>query len=115
MKYLRNSILKYLLVVLFVSYYVGGIAFTHVHHYPTYSIIHSHPYLPGADGQTHHSHSTDALSTIEVLSHVVLDMLPVFALCMTWMLLFVLFPQPAYLTLLRLARYCSLRAPPAFI
>lgn len=115
MKYLRNSMLKYLLVVLFVCYYVGGIAFTHVHHYPTYSIIHSHPYLPDADGQTHHSHSTKALSTIEVLSHVVLDMLPVFVLGMTWMLLFVLFRQPIYITLLRLARYCSLRAPPAFI
>ena len=42
--------LRPLLVVLFMSYYVGGTAFTHTHHFLNYSITHSHPYLPGADG-----------------------------------------------------------------
>ena len=49
--------LRPLLVVLFMSYYVGGTAFTHTHHFLTYSITHSHPYLPGADGLPHHEHS----------------------------------------------------------
>lgn len=52
--------LRPLLVVLFMSYYVGGTAFTHTHHFLTYSITHSHPYLPGADGLPHHEHSTVA-------------------------------------------------------
>ena len=42
--------LRPLLVVLFMSYYVGGTAFTHTHHFLNSSITHSHPYLPGADG-----------------------------------------------------------------
>ena len=31
--------LRPLLVVLFMSYYVGGTAFTHTHHFLTYSIL----------------------------------------------------------------------------
>ena len=57
--------LRPLLVVLFMSYYVGGTAFTHTHHFLNYSITHSHPYLPGADGLPHHEHSTVAFNTID--------------------------------------------------
>ena len=57
--------LRPLLVVLFMSYYVGGTAFTHTHHFLNSSITHSHPYLPGADGLPHHEHSTVAFNTIE--------------------------------------------------
>ncbi len=38
MKSIFTTIAKYLLIVLFVSYYVGGTAFTHTHYFPTYSI-----------------------------------------------------------------------------
>ena len=54
MKTLRSlQWLRPLLVVLFMSYYVGGTTFTHTHYFLTYSITHSHPYLPGTDGLPH--------------------------------------------------------------
>ena len=67
------AIAKYLLVVLFMSYYVGGTAFTHTHYFPTYSITHSHPFLPGADGLPHHTHSSTAFNTIQELDDIMLE------------------------------------------
>ncbi|WP_233545597.1 hypothetical protein [Parabacteroides sp. AM08-6] len=114
-KYLRNSIFKYLMVVLFLSYYVGGVAFTHVHHFATYTIIHSHPYLPGSDGQPQHSHSQEALDTIEILNCLLTEAPPVLHFGMVWLLLAV-FTQPhTFRSLLRILRNNSLRAPPAYV
>jgi hypothetical protein len=67
--------LRPLLVVLFMSYYVGGTAFTHTHHFLNYSITHSHPYLPGADGLPHHEHSTVAFNTIEELTELCMELI----------------------------------------
>lgn len=111
----RNSILKYLLVVLFISYYAGGVAFTHVHHFPTYTIIHSHPYLPGQDGQPHHTHSSEAFETINLLNDIVLEETPVFVLGIVWVLLATQLLQRDYISTLRIIRGRNLRAPPAFI
>lgn len=113
-KYLRHPILKYLLIVLFISYYAGGVAFTHVHHYTTYTIIHSHPYLPGADGQPHHDHSTDALNTIETLEHVMMDVVPCLVVGAVWILLSVFSFEHTLSTFTRILRGCKLRAPPAY-
>lgn len=116
MKLLRNTISKYLLIVLFVSYYLGGIAFTHVHHFPTYTIIHSHPFLPSADGLPHHSHTSEAFDTIELLSGFLLDTVFLFFLSgMLWVFLGVFFREHRYAILIRIFRYGNLRAPPAFI
>ena len=57
--------LRPLLVALFVSYYIGGTAFTHTHFYHTYFyqtqlITHSHPYWPNADGLPDHDPTGDA-------------------------------------------------------
>ena len=68
--------LRPLLVVLFMSYYVGGTAFTHTHHFLNSSITHSHPYLPGADGLPHHEHSTVSFNTIEELTELFLELIP---------------------------------------
>ena len=81
--------LRPLLVVLFMSYYVGGTAFTHTHHFLTYSITHSHPYLPGADGLPHHEHSTVAFNTIEELTELCMELIPYLPLVMAWALLMV--------------------------
>ena len=70
--------LRPLLVVLFMSYYVGGTAFTHTHHFLNSSITHSHPYLPGADGLPHHEHSTVAFNTIEELTELCLELMGAF-------------------------------------
>lgn len=115
MKYLRNSIFKYLLIVLFLSYYVGGVAFTHVHHFATSTIIHSHPYLPGPDGQPQHSHSQEALDTIELLNCMLMEATPVLHFGIAWLLL-AIFIQPHIIhSLLRIVRCNSLRAPPACV
>ena len=74
-KSIFTTIAKYLLIVLFVSYYVGGTAFTHTHYFPTYSITHSHPFLPGADGLPHHTHNSSAFNTIEELDDIIGDSL----------------------------------------
>ena len=76
--------LRPLLVVLFMSYYVGGTAFTHTHHFLNYSITHSHPYLPGADGLPHHEHSTVAFNTIEELTELCMELIPYLPLVMAW-------------------------------
>ena len=114
-KYLRNSIFKYLLIVLFMSYYVGGVAFTHVHHFTNYTIIHSHPYLPGPDGQPQHSHSQEALETIELLTTLVMDLIPALTLGMAWLLLAIFVYSHSLHFRLRLIRNYALRGPPAYI
>ncbi len=114
-KLFRNSILKYLLVVLFISYYAGGIAFTHVHHFPTYTIIHSHPYLPGQDGQPLHEHSSAAFETINLLNDIILEETPVLAFSIAWVLLATFLLQNIYNSVFRIIRHRNLRAPPVFI
>lgn len=108
-----NTILKYLLVVLFMSYYVGGTAFTHTHYFPTYSITHSHPFLPGADGLPHHTHNSVAFSVIEELDDIMMEAAALsFALITAWVLLSVFIQQHKYITPVRLVHNISLRAPP---
>lgn len=114
MKRLRNSILKYLLVALFISYYIGGVAFTHVHHFSTYTIIHSHPYWPGADGQPHHTHNTVDYNTIEQLTEFLLEATPFIDLGCVWVLLFLFTTPHTYRTFLPACRRRNLRAPPVF-
>ena len=106
--------LRPLLVVLFMSYYVGGTAFTHTHHFLNYSITHSHPYLPGADGLPHHEHSTVAFNTIEELTELCMELIPYLPLVMAWALLMVVLVFLKKEVVLRLVRRVESRAPPSF-
>lgn len=116
MKSIWNTIFKYLLVILFGSYYMGGTAFTHTHYFPTYSITHSHPFLPGSDGLPQHTHSTDAFCTIEGLDEIAAEVVSgLFVLATTWILLSVFFRLYKYITFLRPVRNFSLRSPPICI
>lgn len=109
-----QSILKYFLIVLFVSYYVGGVAFTHVHHYLSYTIVHSHPYLPGSDGLPHHTHDSVAFQTIEELTHILAESALFFFFGMA-LIFFIVFAQsPRYLIVIRSVCTCNLRAPPLY-
>ena len=96
--------LRPLLVVLFMSYYVGGTAFTHTHH----------PYLPGADGLPHHEHSTVAFNTIEELTELCMELIPYLPLVMAWALLMVVLVFLKKEVVLRLVRRGESRAPPSF-
>ena len=112
-KSICSAIAKYLLVVLFISYYVGGTAFTHTHYFPTYSITHSHPFLPGADGLPHHTHSSTAFNTIQELDDIMLEAAALcFVLAAAWVLLSVFIQKHNNITPVRLVRNTSLRAPP---
>ena len=112
-KSICSAIAKYLLVILFISFYVGGTAFTHTHYFPTYSITHSHPFLPGADGLPHHTHSSTAFNTIQELDDIMLEAAALcFVLAAAWVLLSVFIQQHKYITPVRLVRNTSLRAPP---
>lgn len=106
--------LKPLLVVLFLSYYVGGTAFTHTHYFLNYSITHSHPYLPGADGLPHHAHSAVALSTIEELTELCLELTPYVPWVMAWALLMVVLALLKKEVVSCLVRRGESRAPPSF-
>lgn len=107
--------LKALLVVLFMSYYVGGTAFTHTHHFLNHTITHSHPYWPGADGLPHHDHSTVAFSTIEELTAMCMELAPYLPLVIAWVLLSVLLFLPEAEIVLRSNRSRNLRAPPFLV
>ena len=98
-----------------MSYYVGGTAFTHTHHFLNHTITHSHPYLPGADGLPHHDHSSVAFNTIEELTGMCMELTPYLALGATWVLLSVIAFLPEERIVLRLVRRSSLRAPPCFV
>ena len=112
MKHIRSSILAYFLIGLFVSYYTGDIAFTHVHHYMNYTIIHSHPYLPGPHGQPLHTHSQNAFSTIHLLNQITIEPTPVNVVSISWQLLTTFIYSHTYSCVLQTAHTSSLRAPP---
>lgn len=112
-KSISGAIAKYLLVVLFVSYYVGGTAFTHTHYFPTYSVTHSHPFLPGADGLPHHTHNSSTFNLIEELDNFLMEAaMPGWAWTMVWVLLSVFIQQHKYITPVHFVRTIRLRAPP---
>ena len=116
MKTLRSlQWLRPLLVVLFMSYYVGGTAFTHTHHFLTYSITHSHPYLPGTDGLPHHDHSAAAFNTIEELTGLCMELIPYLSVVMAWVLLMRVVSWRGEEITLRLVRRARLRAPPCLV
>ena len=75
MKKVALSILKSLLLVLFIYYYVGNTAFIHTHTFSNYKITHSHPFLPGG----HHTHNGEEVETIAFFNAVVAVATPVLA------------------------------------
>lgn len=79
-----------------------------------YSITHSHPYLPGADGLPHHEHSTVAFNTIEELTELCMELIPYLPLVMAWALLMVVLVFLKKEVVLRLVRRSESRAPPSF-
>ncbi|WP_165157399.1 hypothetical protein [Parabacteroides sp. ZJ-118] len=116
MKTLRSlQWLRPLWVVLFMSYYVGGTVFIHTHHFLTYSITHSHPYLPGTDGLPHHDHSLVAFNTIEELTGLCMEWIPYLSMAMAWVLLLRGLSRPGEEITLRLLRCARLRAPPCLV
>ncbi|MEG1748748.1 MAG: hypothetical protein RRZ65_02405 [Tannerellaceae bacterium] len=110
---MRSTLVKFLLIVLFVSYYVGGTAFTHTHHFRNYSITHSHPYLPGTGEEPHHNHTAIAFNTIQQLNELAFEPLVVSVLAaVSWLLLTIFVSSGSYPMVLRALHAPQLRAPP---
>lgn len=107
--------LKILFIVLFAGYYLGGTAFTHTHHYLTFSITHSHPYLPGDDGVPRHGHTLAGFFTIEQMNDFETESLSFFSWGQIWTLLFVFVFSFRPVEVVRPQRRSSLRAPPCTV
>lgn len=69
----QKNIAKYLLPLLFIGYYGSISFFYHTHHIENgFIIVHSHPYIPGANGSdVGHSHSDAEYTIIQHLSSFV--------------------------------------------
>lgn len=65
---IRHSALAKILIVVFLTCFVGNAAFIHSHKIGGEWITHAHPYLPSPTG---HSHSAESLATISLLSNFI--------------------------------------------
>ena len=105
--------LKPLLVALFVSYYVGGTAFTHTHFYHAQRITHSHPHWPNSDGLPGHEHSFAAFETIALLNHFTLEAFTMPLFTAAWVLLLGLLSICPERPVWHLSRPSLSRGPPS--
>jgi hypothetical protein len=115
LKILRTSFVKTLLVVLYVSFYMGNTLFVHTHHFPTYSITHSHPFLPAKDGSPQHTHTPAAFVLIAQINSFVVELAPMLALLIAPASFCVVVQRCKSVVFIRLMRFNSLRAPPVCI
>lgn len=67
---LKKQLIPTLLLVLFLGYYGSVTLFYHIHIVGSQAITHSHPYMGGASGNPHHTHSSAELSLIAQLSQL---------------------------------------------
>lgn len=62
--------IKWLLPVLFITYYSGVSLFTHVHVEHGTTIVHAHPFKKTADGTCHHHGSLAEIQLFHLLSSI---------------------------------------------
>lgn len=104
------SILKFLMVILFICYYVGNTAFIHTHRFQNYNITHSHPFIPGS----HHAHhSGQEVETIALFNAFIALAVP--AIVVVFQLVFLRIILPFHFITVSFRKIFShlLRAPPA--
>ena len=109
------KIAKWLMVVLFMSYYFSTTLFYHTHHFQWGTVTHFHPYIPFEGGMPSHSHTAEQCATIGLLSAIVLwiAVAPSLLFARTIVTpIYVFFSR--YVSHLRLPGIL-LRAPPVFI
>lgn len=63
-----HTCLKWLLPLLFITYYSGVSLFTHVHIENGTTIVHAHPFKKAADGSWHHHSSLAEIQLFHLLS-----------------------------------------------
>ena len=107
-----TNIVKYVLIVVFVYYYVGNTAFVHTHVVDNFLVTHSHPYLPGM----HHSHTEAQWETVSWFNLLCLDSsheLPIVPFIL-FFLSFIFLLHGAN-RIVRTARSFHLRSPPCYV
>ncbi|MDR1517622.1 MAG: hypothetical protein LBS52_05980 [Dysgonamonadaceae bacterium] len=62
---------KYLLVVIFLSYYLSATCFYHTHHFAWGTVTHSHLYFPFGDNPLNHTHTQTQCNIIALMSQFV--------------------------------------------
>jgi hypothetical protein len=71
---------KWMLVVLFLSYYLSATSFYHTHYYSWGTVTHSHFCFPFGDNTQQHNHTQAQCQTIQFLSSIVLACLAIAAI-----------------------------------
>lgn len=66
---------KWMLIVLFLSYYLSATSFYHAHYYSWGVVSHSHFTFPFGDNPAQHNHSQIQCQTIQFLSYIALAFL----------------------------------------
>ncbi|MEG1564612.1 MAG: hypothetical protein RR365_12935 [Bacteroides sp.] len=105
------TILKYLLIALFTSYYCQSTLFLHTHTFNGETITHSHPYLPNGG----HSHTGAQYQTVAFLTHFLFTVALTAAFVVAVKVLILLVDHCLHFVARHLMQTCSLRAPPSII
>jgi hypothetical protein len=78
MKQALIKIGKWMLVVLFLSYYISATSFYHTHYYSWGTVTHSHFFFPFGDNPAQqHTHTQAQCQTIHFLSNIILACLTI--------------------------------------
>ena len=110
----KNILLKTLLILLHIGFYVGNTAFIHTHRYFNYSVTHSHPFAKTPEGAPDHTHDKAALDTIAQFNSLSFDFVLFFFLGIVSVLIFTFIQQRCPSIVLRVVDSYNLRAPPVF-
>ena len=106
---------KWMLVILFLSYYISTTMFYHSHHFYWGMVTHSHPYFPFDKNPANHTHTPLQCQEIDFLSNIVLTCFIIAAFVFKSTLI-----ERIYIPVRRYKSYSRqifspLRAPPVFI
>lgn len=102
---------KWMLVVLFLSYYLSATSFYHTHYFSWGTVTHSHMFFPFGDNPTH-NHTPRQCVTIQLLAHIILTILIVAVLFKVAQVCRIYIPVRPCVSHIRLISL-PLRAPPA--
>lgn len=112
----KNSLIKVLFIFLYIGFYVGNTAFFHTHHYLTFSVTHSHPFLKTSEGMPGHTHDKASLDTIDQINLIAVHfVLFLFTLGIVSLLLSIIIRQYRPGVVLQTVNSYRLRAPPVFL
>ena len=106
---------RWMLVILFLSYYISTTMFYHTHHFYWGTVTHSHPYFPFDKNSTNHTHTPAQCLTINILSALLLTFFVASAIiCRTDVVKKIIIRVHSYKSLFQVV-FSPLRAPPVFI